>query len=777
VAPSEGRADLAPAAPLPAPLASLVGRQDDIDAVRDLLLRESVRLVTLTGPGGVGKSRLALAVGAAVADAFPDGVRLVRLAAIADPDLVLSTIASSLGLRDPGIQTDLAALQVALYDREALLILDNFEQVIAAAADLADLLRACPRIKALVTSRSRLRVRGEHVTAVLPLAVPDNVEALDAPALLAYPAVELFVQRGTEIRPDFPRTADDVATVAAICRTLDGLPLAIELAAARLDILSPAALHERLHQRLPVLVGGARDLPDRLRTMRDAVAWSYDLLDADEQAFWRRLAVFAGGFTAEAAEAVAGRGLDLISSLCDKSLLRPRIEPEPGEPRYGMLETIREFGLEQLAASGEAVSIRRRHAAYFRDLAVRADTAPFAEAKVWLDRLEREEANLRAAIAWLLDVGEAEDVLRLIGAMAFFWFYRGRPREGHAVLAQALAATREMPAPDEVRAFALAQAGLLATVQGDTSAAATWLGEAVRLAPPGGAIAVLAQARLGGVLVSEGDYEGAAPLFAQTLVLARGLADRTWLAHAEFHLGAIAFARGDAAAARPLLRAAAEHYDAIGDHWDAVDPLRCLGLLACIEGDLSGAAAFFGENLTRLRAGGSRQALATSLADVATWAVAARRPREAARLFGTSEVLREREGTAFSLPARDHYDAARAAARATLGVAPFAEALAEGRSLTLEQALAMAEATLALEGAAGRLPAPGSIPAAESNPLTEREQEVLLLLAAGRTNPEIGDVLFIGRGTVRTHVSNILAKLGAKTRTEAALIARERGLL
>jgi predicted ATPase len=308
VAPSADKAALVPAAPLPAPLASLVGRDADIAAVRDLLRRDTVRLVTLTGPGGVGKSRLALAVGAAVADAFADGVRLVRLAAITDSELVVPTIASTLGLRDLGGQPSLASLQAALHDRTLLLILDNFEQVLAAGADLADLLRACPRLKALVTSRARLRLRGEHVVPVAPLAVPEANASLDRATVLTYPAVDLFVQRGHEVRADPLHSPEDVAAVAEICRRLDGLPLALELAAARLDILPPTALLERLGSALPLLVDGPRDLPDRLRTMRDAIAWSYDLLAPEDQAIFRQLAVFAGGFTLEAADVIGGRG-------------------------------------------------------------------------------------------------------------------------------------------------------------------------------------------------------------------------------------------------------------------------------------------------------------------------------------------------------------------------------------------------------------------------------------------------------------------------------------
>jgi non-specific serine/threonine protein kinase len=467
--------------------------------------------------------------------------------------------------------------------------------------------------------------------------------------------------------------------------------------------------------------------------------------------------------------------LDGIAALADASLLHLD-EAAGDEPRYRMLETIREFAVEELEASGEAEAVRGRHAAYFLDLAQRADTAPSPEIASWLDRLERDYGNLRGAIDWLEQTGDAERFLRLAGAMAFFWFYRGRLREGLRVLTRAIDTAHATPVTASARAFALSQAGLLANVRGDVPNATVWLAEAVRLSEVTGetTLEVTARARLGGALVGEGRYDDAEPLFAVNRERARELGEETWwMAHAEFHLGAIAFARGDAAAARPLLRAAAARYDRTSNPWLAVDPLRYLGLLACAERDVTGAATLFAENLARLRAGGVRQAIATTLADIAVLATAVGKREDAARLFAATDALRESEGTSFSLPARARYDAALAEARSDLGEARFREAHAGGTASLLPEITALAE--IVLTNAASPPDTVDRAPAASM--LTEREAEVLRLLAAGRTNIAIAEALHIGPGTVRTHVSNILSKLSVRTRTEAATYAHRQGLV
>jgi predicted ATPase/class 3 adenylate cyclase len=706
---------------LPLQPTPFLGREDQVARVVELLGRDDVRLLTITGPGGVGKTRVALQAAADVLEAFPDGVWFVDLSVLDDPALVPSVIAGVLGVREEGSGlTD--RLASVLGGKRLLLLLDNFERVVEATPTISDLLAQVPGLKALATSRTPLHAYGEHEYPLAPLPLPDRAHLPSVDGMSQYEAVRLFIARAQAVKPDFTVTATNAPAVAEICFRLDGLPLAIELAAALVKMLPPQALLKRLEQRLPLLTGGARTLPARQQTMRNAIAWGHDLLAPDEQTLFRRLAVFPGGCTIDAAEAVASPDgtLDVfagLSSLVDKSLLR-QDEGEDDEPRFRMLETVREFGLERLEASSEEMACHSRHAGFFLDLAERADPGPAESSDSgWLDRIDPEYDNMRAALAWSQEAGDDDTLIRLVGALAFFWYYRGYLNEGQHWLDQALQTPADDASP-RPRAWALTMSGMLTNVCGATDRAAELLTESFSWWERSGDIHGYAEARslLGGVRVNQGRYDEAAELFAanepyfrDNEAYFREIGHEDWYAHASFHLGLIALVQGDDVRARSLLRDAVERSDRSGTAADAIDPLRYLGLVACAAGDLDDAAMWFREELTRLRQYGSRATFAVGLADMATLAAAREAWQTAARLFAKAEALAQAEAAAFSLPARDHYEWAHTRAREALGDAAYQASAVAGRALTLEQALAEAETVLELDRKEnpGATPAPG----------------------------------------------------------------------
>lgn len=455
-----------------APLTSFIGREAEVGAVARLFTEQGARLVTITGPGGVGKTRLALAVAEAVRSAFPAGVLTVGLAPVIEPALVPVTIARSLGVSEASDRTLATQVAAAVRDSQLLLMLDNFEHVLPAAPFVTDLLRACPNVAILTTSRERLRLGGEREFALAPLALPSEARSAGTEELAHNIAVRLFAERAREVDPAFAVTDENVLAIAEICRRVDGLPLAIELAAAWAKVLPPATLVCRLEHRLPFLVGGARDAPSRQRTLRDTIAWSYDLLDADEQAVFRRLSVFVGGWTVEAAEAVVGDGIDTLvalASLVDKSLIRR--DAHSAEGRFYLLETIREFASERLQAHDETHQTRRRHAMWFSDLADRADlNLLMPNQERWLEALERDHANLRAAFDWLAANNEAEPAVRLSGALRWFCLIRGYVREGRERMQASLDLQDDTAVSPRIRARALTGIGFLSAIGGDLDA-------------------------------------------------------------------------------------------------------------------------------------------------------------------------------------------------------------------------------------------------------------------------------------------------------------------
>ena len=451
---------------LPVPLTRFIGREREIEAVADRLCRDDVRLLTLTGPGGVGKTRLALRVAEEVAVRFAAGTTFVSLAPVPRPDLVLPAIARSLAVRESSDRPLTPSLFAALRDRHLLLVLDNLEHLLGAANDLADLLAACPRLTILATSRAPLRLSGEQCFPTLPLALPSAGEPPVLEGLRDYDAIALFVERARQVRPSFALDVGNAAAVLGICRQLDGLPLALELAAAWLRALSPAALLTRMERRLALLTGGASDQPARLRTMRDAIAWSHDLLSDAEQTLFRRLSVFVGDFTLESAERVwaddaestpadDGSGfLHLLAGLIDKSLLH-QTDADVAEPRYAMLETVREFGLEQLAQHGELARVQAAHSAHYLALSeAAAESAGGTGGGEWLHRLAAEESNVRAALDWLEHTGQTDATLRMASALWHYWYRHGDLAEGRNRVERALAAPVPEVAPG-VRARAL----------------------------------------------------------------------------------------------------------------------------------------------------------------------------------------------------------------------------------------------------------------------------------------------------------------------------------
>jgi predicted ATPase/DNA-binding CsgD family transcriptional regulator len=764
---------------LPVPRTRLLGREAERDMARSLLLEEAVPLLTMTGPGGVGKTRLALTVGQDVADHFADGTVWVDLAPVADPALVPSTIATTLGVPSGPDRSVRDALVAQLHAKQFLLIIDNGEHLLAALGEVvAMVLGACPAVQVLVTSRAPLHVRGEQVFPVEPLT-PPLAEVSDLEILAGNAAVRLFAERARAVWPAFRLEATNAPSVAALCRQLDGLPLAIELAAARSAIFAPEALLTQMSDRLQWLSDGPRDLPPRQRTIRDTIAWSYDLLPPETQWLFRLLAIFVGGFTLEAAQVVAGNAGNAaggvtatVAALVDHGLVR-RVDHGLGS-RFTLLETIREFGREQLAAQGELESVREAHAAWCLALAEEAEPhLGGPQQSAWLARLETEHDNLRAALTWWYEQGNARQGLRLATALLRFWDTRDYMSEGQPRL-MALLALPGDAVSFEARARALDAASELATWQGRHEIATRLATEALIIQRDLGAPAGIARAHwlIGTNALAVGDIAQAQASFDEGIAVARAAGERAIEA---LHLrlsGMLQRTCGEPERAVPYFEAAIAIWRARGARDELCNDLGELALAVGHLGDLAWARELWAELLPLAYEIGEAWQVAMYLEGQAELALMDGRADLAARLLGAADAWRSKH----EAPVIGYYPSITQAfvtARERLGEAAYDAALAAGRTLSLDEAVGEVHAMWTATP-----PGQPSIrhDAAAALGLTRRERQILTLLCARLTDQEIAERLYLSPRTVEGHVSHILGKLGAANRREAAAAAVRLGL-
>jgi predicted ATPase/DNA-binding CsgD family transcriptional regulator len=752
---------------LPRPLTSFIGRERELAEARRLLARSC--LLTLTGPGGSGKTRLSIELAAGAAGDYPDGVYFVRLAPVRDPGLVPSSIAQGIGLPDPRDRPLVEHLASYLRDRKLLIVLDNFEHLMPAASVVAELLSGADGLRIVVSSRAPLRVSGEQECPVPPLALPDEQAQVALASVAGCESVRLFAERAAAVAPGFAVDEHNAAAVAQIVRRLDGLPLAIELAAARVKLLPPEAICGRLEHSLGLLTGGSRDLPRRQRTLRATIEWSYDLLGEQARGVLAACSVFRGGVPLDVIESVCAEAhpgmavLDGLQELVDHSLLRQL--PAPGPPRYLMLETIREFAAERLDGTPEAARLRGAHADAF--LAV-AETAGHLLAgqgeREWLERLDAEHDNIRAAIDWYHQEDPAA-ALRLAAVMSWFWALHGHYTEGRQRLRQLLGL---VSGEDTVRVRALNGAAWLALSQGDYMDADRLLGESTVLSrrlsdKAGEGMAAVFGCRS---MLSSGRFAEAAPHGERGYALLTEAGDRPGVAVALFFLALNAQFTGKLEAACGLHERCVALCRELGFDSVGARALQNIGITRLELGDLTAARTALREGLQASVAVGDRFIIPIGLTGFAGLAAKTGKHRTALRLAGAADACRGTYESAMPEPLRAYLESWLAAALKKAGAAA-PRLIAEGRQMTVTAAL---EYALADEPEEAWRPGPGQA-------LTRRETEVAMLAARGVTNRDIAARLCLSVRTVEVHVDHILTKLGFGTRTQLAAWAHREGLL
>ena len=806
-----------------------MGREREMPEVGQALA--TTRLLTLTGSGGAGKTRLALEVARGLVEAYPDGVWLVEFAPLSEGALVPKAVAEALGVRERPKEALADTLAEVLRDRQLLLVLDNCEHLVGTTAGLVDaLLDSCPRVRVLATSREALGVEGEVRWPVPPLSAPDLRGAASSEQLEGYGSVRLFVERARGCDPAFSLGPENTLMVAEICRRLEGIPLAIELAAARVGTLSVEQISERLEGSLELLTRGSRTAAPRHRTLRGTLDWSHKLLSEDEKKLFGRLSVFAGGWTLEAAEAVGSDEgveemeiLDLLSGLVEKSLVVARGSGQEGV-RYRLLEPIRQYGLEKLEERGEAETAKRAHAEYFLAMAEEAEPELFGSREAeWFDRLEAEHDNLRAALSWVLERGEAELALRLGGALGMFWRVRGHYGEGRKWLEAALA--KDGRASVAARIEALKALFWLQYYQMDLDGAEAVAQQAAELsnnAEIRGSLAASLRIMLAGPARVRGDYERAKELLEESLALSREVGDKDMIAEALSQLAITTHDLGDTAQAKEILEDGIALCREVGNTFRLCDFLLSRGYVFLLDGEYERGVALNEEAVTLCREHGYKRGLqiaqvdrgwaallqgdherartsykvsltlcrelndkltaSESLEGLACVAGAQGEAERAARLFGAAEALRETLREAVASQHQLEVDAwrepYRATARSQLGEAAWEEALAQGRAMGLEQAIEYTlseEEPSATPSTTAAQPSPTSAPVRPAG-LTPREAEVLGLAATGMTSAQIAKDLFLSPRTVETHLTSIYHKLGVTSRTAATRFALEHGL-